>query len=201
MRRFGPLPLGWPKRRRSLLRAVESNPDAFAAFYEHHAQAVFRFLARRALDPEVALDLASETFAQALTHLDQYRGSTPEEDAAWLYAIARSQLSAYWRRGQVEHRAIQQLGLPSPSMSLAELERMEELIDLAEMRPLLAGAMAELPVEQEEAVRLRVVAELDYATIARQVGASEEAVRARVSRGLRRLGQELHASGHLEEAA
>ena len=44
-----------------------------------------------------------------------------------------------------------------------------------------------LPTDQREAVRLRVLEELDYDEIAARTGASEPAVRQRVSRGLKWL--------------
>ncbi len=48
------------------------------------------FLARRTADPEVALDLWGETFAQAVAGRRRYRGTTDEEAAGWLYATRAS---------------------------------------------------------------------------------------------------------------
>jgi RNA polymerase sigma-70 factor (ECF subfamily) len=73
------------------------------------------FLARRTADPEVALDLWGETFAQAVAGRRRYRGTTDEEAAGWLYAIARKQLAGYYRRGVTEGRAMKRLGLERPA--------------------------------------------------------------------------------------
>jgi predicted DNA-binding protein (UPF0251 family) len=49
------------------------------------------------------------------------------------------------------------------------------------------GRGAVLSVEQRDALRLRVVEERSYAEVALLLGVSEQAARARVSRGLRAL--------------
>ena len=68
---------------------------------------------------------------------------------------------------------------------------MEELAGLRDLRPMLSDAIGILPPEQRRAVELRVVGELDYPQVAAAMGVSEEAARARVSRGLRALAREL----------
>jgi RNA polymerase sigma-70 factor (ECF subfamily) len=50
-----------------------------------------------------------------------------------------------------------------------------------------------LAPDQREALRLRVVLELDYASVAERLGISQQAARARVSRGLRALASSLDA--------
>ena len=66
------------------------------------------------------------------------------------------------------------------------LDELTAKLDAELLRDALASALAELPLEQREAVVGRVVLEGDYGQLA---GAStnETAVRARVSRGLRAL--------------
>ena len=71
------------------------------------------------------------------------------------------------------------------------LERAEELIDLELVRREVAGALGGLRRDEREALVLRVVEGKSYAEAAREAGCSEQALRARVSRGLRRLAQRL----------
>jgi RNA polymerase sigma-70 factor (ECF subfamily) len=175
----------------TLLGRVPSDPDAFAEFYACHAERVLRFFARRVAQPDVAFDLTSETFAVALERCGQFRGSTPEEEQGWLFAIARSQLSHFWRRGAVERAALTRLGIPVVTPDAEELERIEALADLETVRGEVAAALGALSGVQREAVQMRVVGEMDYADIALQVGVTEDVVRARVSRGLRTLATNL----------
>jgi RNA polymerase sigma-70 factor (ECF subfamily) len=63
------------------------------------------------VDPTTAWDLLGETFACALERRHQFRGSTDAEAEGWLFSVARSQLSHYYRRGRVEQQAYRRLGL------------------------------------------------------------------------------------------
>ena len=106
---------------------------------------------------------------------------------AWLFGIARHELSAYFRRGAVERRAMRTLGLDVPVLTDGDYERVEELADLRARRSELVRALAELPLEQREALHLRVVEERPYREVAQTLGITEDTARARVSRALRAL--------------
>jgi len=174
-----------------LLARAQRDPAAFEAFYFEYGRRVLQFFARRVIDPEAAFDLTSETFAKALEHRDQFRGKTAEEEQGWLFAIARSELSRFWRRGSVEKSAIAKLGIELPDLSDAEIERIEQLAGLSEVTPRLEAAMRSLPSDQRDAVQRRVVDDITYADLAASLGVSEDVARARVSRGLRALAREL----------
>ncbi len=170
----------------ALVRAGE-DADAFAEFYDLYAERVVVFYLRRVLDPELAFDLMSEVFAAAWQHRRQFRGRTVEEEQGWLFAIARNELAAYWRRGRLERAALLRLDIPRPALEDSEIERLSELAEAAYRAPALRAAMRELPEEQRRAVELRVVAEQTYAEIAQELDVSQVVARARVSRGLRAL--------------
>lgn len=162
-----------------------------AALYTRHRDELLLFLVRRTADPEVALDLWAETFAQALAGRRRYRGASDEEAAAWLFSIARRQLSHFYRRGSAERRAMQRLGIERPQLDPeieAELIRRAGLQDL---RQALSGAIATLPEDAREAIGLRIIDELPYPDIAARLAISEQAARMRVSRGLRALAHVL----------
>jgi RNA polymerase sigma-70 factor (ECF subfamily) len=170
-------------------------PEAFGAFYEENGEDLLVFFARRVLDPEVALDLTAETFAQALLSRRRFRGATNEEARSWLYGIARHQLSDYWRRGQAEKRALRRAGLATPRLSDEDHERIEELAGTARLRAAARNGLSELSAAEREAIRLRVVDELSYEEVASSLSITEDAARARVSRGLRTLARTLETAG------
>ena len=163
------------------------DPETLSGLYEDHAAEVLRFLARRTLQAEVAIDLVAETFAQAFAHRSQFRGSSKSEALAWIFGIARHELSAYFRRDVVERKALAQLCLAVPSLTDADYERVEELADLRAQRLVIRDALVELSLDHREASRLRVVEEPSYADVARILDFSEPTARARVSRALRAL--------------
>lgn len=169
------------------LRRSVDDPALFGVFYAEHSERLLVFLTRRVLDVEVALDLMSETFAVALERRRSFRGVSREEEIGWLYAIARTQLSRYWRSGAIERRALKRLGLEGAQLSDPEVERVERLAGISDLATRVNGALSGLPPAQQEATRLRVIDELDYAAVAERVGISEQTARARVSRGLRAL--------------
>ena len=179
-----------PARRRAhtdaLTRSAE-DADAFREFYLANVQRTVVFFTRRTLNAEVALDLTAETFATALQRRRQFRGASEAEAEGWLFAIARSQLAHYWRRGVAERRALEQVGLDPPSVSQSELERIEELAGLQELRRRMEHAIAGIHPQQAYAVVQRVVEERGYDELADELGVSQDVVRARVSRGLRAL--------------
>jgi RNA polymerase sigma-70 factor (ECF subfamily) len=197
-----PLRLHLSRRSDCLLRESRTDPDAFADFYDAYAERVLLYFARRVLDVDTAFDLLSETFAKALERRQQFRGRTAEEEQGWLFSIARSELSHFWRDGRVERSALARLGVPVPGLSDPEIERIEQLAGLSALAAPLADAMASLPEEQRRAVQLRVIDECGYADVAVMLGVSEQTARARVSRGLRALAGRLREpAAMLEDAA
>jgi DNA-directed RNA polymerase specialized sigma24 family protein len=155
------------------------DPATFTVLYERESERVLMYHARRTLDPEIALDLTAETFAQAYRNRRSFRGATVAEERAWLFTIAHHQLVGYFRRGRVERVAMRKLGIRLPAVHEDDLAAIER--------------RAELPA-------LRIVDELSYEQVASSLGVSEATARARVSRGLRALARSLDARGLVREA-
>jgi RNA polymerase sigma factor (sigma-70 family) len=172
---------------RLLRRFKPLDQEAFQAFYREHAQRLVVFFARRTLDPETALDLMAETFAQAYLSRGSFRGTTDAAAEAWIFGIARNLLASYWRTGAAERRALTRLAMQPPTPSTDDLERIDELAGTADIRQAASNGMQSLGAAEREAVVLRVVNELPYDEVAARLGVSEQAARARVSRGLRTL--------------
>ena len=103
------------------------DPAPLSRLYKAHAADLLSFFARRTLQAEVAIDLVAETFSQAFAHREQFRGASDGEALAWIFGIARHELSAYFRRGAVDRRAMAELGLAVPTLTNADYERVEEL--------------------------------------------------------------------------
>jgi RNA polymerase sigma factor (sigma-70 family) len=191
--------IGLPRvtsRRPGLLARSRTSEQSFGEFYDAMAPAVLRFFARRTRDSERAFDLTAETFAKAFEKRRNFRGYTDEQAAAWLWSIARNELARYSRTRKVELAALARLGLERPDPSGAELRQIEELAAEEDIREHVDLALAVLPLDQREVVRLRFVDELSYIEIAQALGVSYDVVRARSSRALRTL----RASEHLEAA-
>jgi RNA polymerase sigma-70 factor (ECF subfamily) len=179
---------------RQLLRAAaEGSSDAFGAFYSNHVKSLLAFFVWRTGDAEVAADLASETFAAAFVGVRGYRGEA--EPGSWLYGIARRKLASSRRRGRVESSARARIAMRGIHLEQSDVD---EIASLAKVLPPATPALdllERLPEPQREAIRARMLDELEYPEIARGLRCSEAVVRQRISRGLRTLRAQLDAPG------
>jgi RNA polymerase sigma factor (sigma-70 family) len=163
----------------------------FSGFYAANAERVLVYLTKRCLDPELAVDLMAETFARAFSGRRRFRGSEGAEAEGWVFAIARSVLADFWRRGKAERRALARLGIEVPRLEEDEHARIAALAELDQVRSTVSEHFGRLSPEHQTALRLRVIDEQPYSEIARRLQISEDSARARVSRGMRRLAASL----------
>lgn len=155
--------------------------------YERHAADMLRYFMRRTFDHQLALDMVGETFATALENRAKFRGDSLDAARSWLYGIGSNLLNDFFRSGEIERRAMERLQMRQVPAGDDDIQRIEDLADLAPLRGVVADALNELDEENRDAVRLRVVEQLDYSEVAERLQTTEQAVRARVSRGLKRL--------------
>lgn len=160
---------------------------AFAVFYERHERMVLAYFQRRTRTPELAADLTAETFAQALESRSRFRARGAGSSVAWLYGIAGHVLARSVRRGRIEDRARARIGVTAPELSDEVLEHIAAL----ESDAVVELVLAELPEDQRDAVRARVLDEADYPEIAAALRCSQPAARKRVSRGLATLRRKI----------
>jgi RNA polymerase sigma factor (sigma-70 family) len=165
------------------LRRCRRDPEAICVIYDRHVARLVAAIAYACGDRETAFDIAQETFARALEH--GHRVKLPPDGSAWpwLWTVARNLLRDYQRRDAVDRQARSRLGI----RPVAHDHAVDELIarvDARNLRDALAAGLDELPPDQRQAVLGRVTLDLDYDRLAEFVGTSEDALRARVSRGL-----------------
>ena len=169
-----------------LLSLAGEDPGAFIAFYERYERPVVGYFRRCVGDPEVVADLTAEVFAHALGASGRYRASGATA-APWLFTIARNTLSHSVRKKRVEARARIRLGIrDAVSFEDDELDRV-----LASTGGELLELLEQLPPEQAQVIRARVLDDRDYAEIAAELDTSELVIRKRVSRGLNTLRRRL----------
>lgn len=179
-----------------LADARDGGEAAFTRLFRDIQPALLRYL--RVLAPEVAEDVASETWLRVMNGLTRFSG---DEDAfrAWLFTIARRQMID-WQRSRARHRTVPladseaqvrhdeaQLRNTAPDTADLALERISTKSALA--------LVSALPPDQAEIIVLRVVAGLDTLDVSRIVGKSPGAVRVAAHRGLRRLAAFLDRAG------
>jgi RNA polymerase sigma-70 factor (ECF subfamily) len=172
-----------------LLRASRSDPDVFRSLYSRYRERLFRYFVRRTGGEDAALELTAETFSRVWVMRERFEDQRDGSVAPWLFGIARNVLLMSVRRGEVERRTASRLGVlerldleaPVTVPEAGWAQGADELLDT-------------LPLSQSEALRLRIIDELDYDEVAEALGTSRSAARVRVHRGLAALRQRLSNS-------
>jgi RNA polymerase sigma-70 factor, ECF subfamily len=179
------------RRPREVRRSVGLDEEDFLRMYRRLAGSLLVFFQRRVHDAELATDLTADTFTLALERRNQYRGASDDELSGWLWAIARSLLRDHERHVETVRRTARRLGRDRRALTDREIERIEELAGLRELRNAVAAGMADLPDDTRAAVALRVLEDLSYVEIARRLDITPSGARTRVSRGLRILADRI----------
>jgi RNA polymerase sigma-70 factor (ECF subfamily) len=165
--------------------AARRDPGAFSPLYRAYVRPIYRYLYSRVGQAGDAEDLTSQVFAEALASLPRYRHRG--HFLAWLFSIARHRLLNHqYRRLPQMDLAIAE-GLESPGV-----DPLSQVI-LDEERVHLLRLIKALKEEEQDLLRLRFVAELNYAEIGAVLGRSEAAVKKQMYRLLARLESQLEA--------
>ena len=150
---------------------------ALAALWLELQPALLRYL--RVGDPDAAEDIASDTWLEVTRRLDRFTGGE-REFRGWLFTIARHRLIDARRRA-ARHRTAPVAWLPDrPGGDDPAADVLGDISTQASLR-----LVSELPPEQAEAVRLRVMVGLDTGEVAQIMGKQPGNVRVLSHRGLR----------------
>jgi RNA polymerase sigma-70 factor (ECF subfamily) len=169
----------------ALVRAAQTDAQAFGALYDRYVQRVYRYCFYRTNHASDAEDLTAQIFMAALEGLPRYRQDS--HFAGWLFSIARKKVADFHRRAQHTQVPLDESVLPPIHTDLAvdveKSQRKERLLKLIQ-------ALAE---DERDLIHLRYVAELSFAEIAKTLQKNEEAVKKSLYRLIARLKQELEA--------
>jgi RNA polymerase sigma-70 factor (ECF subfamily) len=167
----------------------QGNTAALRALYRRCQPRLFSFLMRLSRQPEVAQDLSSEVWCRAAAKLHTLRPDS--QLLPWLFTIARNLFFSYCRwRNRDEHYLNElgrlQLSAEPPPTPLETTLRSEREAQLEE-------ALAGLPGIYREAVILVVIEGFSHEHAAQVAGICPEALRQRLSRGIRLLRESVAA--------
>ena len=161
-------------------RAREGDEDAFAAIYRARVRDVIRYVGSLVRDTHRVEDVVSQTFVLAWRDIPRLR--QPERFEAWLFRIAHNQaMSDLRRRPTAPLEAAPEPADESRDASPAAL--VEADADAVAVR----DALARLPEVHRTVLVMRFLLDLPHAEVARELGKSEEAVRALQYRALVRM--------------
>lgn len=170
-----------------LVLDAQKDPTRFQALYDRWVVSVYQYFYHRCRDIDAAEDLTSQLFLSVYQALPRYehRGHFP----AWLFTIAGNLIRAYYRKNQHEvplEMAMSQVSYSDPPEEYAKAEDVAYLVKL----------VSSLPEREQELIRLRYVAKLNYADMALVLHKREDAVKKslyRLQARLQSLLEQIHA--------
>lgn len=174
--------------------ALPSHHTEFQELFVAHRQAVWAYCFRRLERADVE-DAVAEVFVVVW----RKREAVPDGDEAlpWIYGVARNVV----RNTNRSHVRRQLLGAKVASLGPDHGEGSDvPVVRHAEEEELLA-AVARLPEDDREMVRLRVWEELPIADVASIVGRSPRSVESKLSRIRKKLSRQLAVPAGLIETA
>lgn len=173
-----------------VIERAKTDPEAFGRLYDTYYQPVFGFLLSRTHHPEVAQDLASETFFHALKSIHRYKPQG-KPFKSWLFAIAMAQVGNYYRSRAKYLSVTLEEGpevladeMYQPDVSLVATEDASEQRELI---TLMKRALKQLNQKQQNILTLRYFSHLTIAEIAAAMKMKEGTVKSHIHRALKKL--------------
>lgn len=160
----------------------KDHPEAvfFSEQYHKTVTPIFRYLVSRVQNIHDAEDLTSKTFLTAYENLEKLQD--PDKFTAWVFTIARNKAYDFFRRSQ-RHPNVQfdeNIDRKNVDRRRLILKDKDRLIDLRHL-------IENLSQNEQEYLRLRIVAELPWAEIASILKQPETRIKKRYYRLLERL--------------
>lgn len=169
-----------------LIERARREPVAFAELYRLYLNPVYRYLYTKTSNHSDAEDLTSQTFLAAMEGLPRYRHQG--QFSAWLFAIARRKAADFYRTrpAQTTLEAAENLGngAEEPLMAVIQAEDLQAL----------ASQVKRLEEDDQELLRLRFAARLDFNEIATLLNRKPSAVKMALYRLIERLENQMEAS-------
>jgi RNA polymerase sigma-70 factor (ECF subfamily) len=160
------------------IRRSLDNAESFRPVFEHHFDAVWRYLRRR-IGVHLADDLAAETFALAFAGRRRFR---PLGNSAlpWLYGIAANLVARHHRAETRRLRAYASHGaLPAEEL---DTESLLGRLAAADCGRQLADALGALRPADRETLLLSAISDLTHAEVGEALGVAAGTVAARLHR-------------------
>jgi RNA polymerase sigma-70 factor (ECF subfamily) len=162
-------------------RAQDGDEASFSMLVREHGESVYRTALSMVSDPDVAQDVAQETFLKAYRALPGFRG-----DAAfrtWILTIAANAARGALRRSSRRRET----DIDSVAPVASEDASPEDDAVMADEAARARTALDRLPEKQRLSIQLRVDQGLSFREIGDIIGSSEGAARVNYFHGIRRL--------------
>jgi RNA polymerase sigma-70 factor (ECF subfamily) len=156
-------------------RVLGGERDAYAELVRRHQERLYRHALGMVASPDAAADLVQDSFIKGFTSLQRCRD--PDRFGAWLFRILRNRCLDH-----LKNRRQHTVPLEEETALAEDRDDPDSLLEQAELRRAVGGALAALPEAQREAFLLKHVEGRSYEEMAELLGASVSALKMRVMR-------------------
>jgi len=157
----------------------EGDLGGLAILFERHHRALFNYFVHVNGNRDLSEDLVQDVFFRMLKYRRTYQPERPF--AAWMYQIARN--------AHVDSIGKRKFEVALGEKEFAGVNAIDENLKRKQEITLLKKALARLPLEKRELLVLSRYQNLKYEEIASILGCDVGAVKVRVYRAVRALGQ------------
>lgn len=168
------------------MAAVAERRDrtAFASLFDHYAPRLKAFLMRQGVEASAAEELVQETMLTVWRRAETF---DPKQAAVatWIFTIARNKRIDRLRRENKPELD------PHEPMFHPELQSADEAVDKRQQAVRLRRAIANLPQEQAELVRMAYFGDMVHTSIAEETGVALGTVKSRLRLAMKRLRRAL----------
>lgn len=168
-------------------QVLKGEQSAFDAFFHQYFSRIYRFCAKR-VPPNDAEDIAMNAIAQALRRMETYRGEASL--LTWVYQIARSQVSAYFRR-EAKHQPVvlfednESLRQEVEALA-ADYQNTPEFEEMANQRQrLIHSILDQLPSNYGDLLEWKYVQGLSVQEMAERLGVNAVSIQSSLARARR----------------
>ena len=164
--------------------------DKIGMLYERHKEGLFSYFYRCTSDRGRSEDLVQNVFIRVIKYRDRFSGSG--QFVYWLYTIARNTWLAEYRKNDPLRTVVELNGTNQDRYLGAEFTVRDEGED---RKSQLQIALQKISPEKRDAIVLSRYHGLTYKTIAEMSDCTENAIKARVKRGIVEIRRAIESIG------
>jgi RNA polymerase sigma factor (sigma-70 family) len=180
-----------------LIEQARQTPEHFTTIFDRHYRNIYAYVARR-LGPDLAEDVASETFLTAFDRRHSY--DLDRGDARpWLYGIASNLVARHVRAESRRYRALARAGGQESGTADEHADAVAGRLDAAAVKGRLAEALRRLPEPVRAVLLLVAWAGLNQQEAAEALGIPAGTARSRLHRARLQMRQALGAEIEMDE--
>jgi RNA polymerase sigma factor (sigma-70 family) len=175
-----------------LIAQAQHSPEKFTAVFDRHYRDIYAYVSRR-LGPDLAEDVASETFLTAFDRRHTFDGSRADA-RPWLYGIASNLVSRHVRAETRRYKALAKAGgRETGGHHHGDADEIAGRLDATAVRGRLATALRKLPEPVRAVLLLVAWAGLNQQEAADALGIPPGTARSRLHRARQEMRQALEA--------